>query len=247
MSTSQTFTATAAGAVWADIISPVGTVTVTVDPALTHAVITVSTTDDEGPLAEAVAHATHREHPYRGMECIRVDIPEPRGGTTHGGRKSTSNDRAVATEGTAGQGTGAGTINVDVRLPSDTSSVRLDTNSADVTAHGDLQILDVHSVSGSIRAEVVHTLRATTTTGSALAQRVDYRVDVTTESGTVHIGAYNGSEFRINSLSGDVNVSATPAADGEMDINTVSGNVTTRGTDELDVRIRTTTGDLNRR
>ncbi|WP_406119637.1 DUF4097 family beta strand repeat-containing protein [Streptomyces anulatus] len=225
MTTSQTFTATAVGAVWADIISPVGTVTVTTDPALTHAVITVSTTDDDGPLAEAVANATHREHPYRGMECIRVDIPEPRGGTKYEGRS----------------------INVDVRLPTDTSSVRLDTTSADLTAHGDLQILDVHSVSGSIRAEGVHTLRATTTTGGALAQRVDYRVDVTTSTGDVHIGAYNGSEFRLNSLSGDVNVSATPAADGEMDITTVTGNVTTRGTDELDVRIRTTTGDLNRR
>ncbi|MFD5342313.1 DUF4097 family beta strand repeat-containing protein [Streptomyces anulatus] len=286
MTTSQTFTATAAGAVWADIISPVGAVTVTVDPALTHAVITVSTTDDEGPLAEAVANATHREHPYRGMECIRVDIPEPRGATAVGGggsryhfsvgrtvvaqhigtvkgsvtgmvvsngdiviggRKIVSNGRVVAPEGTVVQGGVAGTINVDVRLPSDRSSVRLETASADLTVRGDLQILDVHSVSGDVLAEGVDTLRVATTSGDAEAQRVDCRVDVSTVSGDVHIGAYSGSEFRINSVSGDILVSATPAADGEMDISTVSGDITTRGTVELDERVSTALGDHYRR
>ncbi|WP_327332941.1 DUF4097 family beta strand repeat-containing protein [Streptomyces anulatus] len=285
MTTSQTFTATAAGAVWADIISPVGAVTVTVDPTLTHAVITVSTTDDVGPLAEAVANATHREHPYRGMECIRVDIPEPRGATAVGGgsryhfsvgrtvvaqhigtikgsvtgmvvsngdiviggRKIVSNGRVVAPEGTVVQGGGAGTINVDVRLPSDRSSVRLETASADLTVRGDLQILDVHSVSGDVLAEGVDTLRVATTSGDAEAQRVDCRVDVSTVSGDVHIGAYSGSEFRINSVSGDILVSATPAADGEMDISTVSGDITTRGTVELDERVSTALGDHYRR
>ncbi|MEU4128651.1 S1 family peptidase [Streptomyces wuyuanensis] len=54
LSTEQTFTATTAGQIWADVISHVGTVSVTVDPSLTHAEITVRTGSDEGPIAEAV-------------------------------------------------------------------------------------------------------------------------------------------------------------------------------------------------
>ncbi|MCX4489988.1 DUF4097 domain-containing protein [Streptomyces anulatus] len=280
MTTSQTFTANAVGAVWADIISPVGTVTVTVDPTLTHAVITVSTTDDEGPLAEAVANATHREHRYRNMECIRVDVPEPRDllmhggrssyhfsgttmvvaqnfGTIHGsvtgmvmsdgdiivgGRRIVSNGRFITQ-----QGGGASSITVDVQLPSDMSSVRLETTSADLTAHGDLQILDVHSVSGDIRAQGVHTLRAATTSGGTELERADARVDVSTVSGDVHIGAFNGTEARINSVSGDIRLSATPAADGEIALSTVSGDVTTRGTTRLHERISTVSGDHYRR
>ncbi|MEV6439862.1 DUF4097 family beta strand repeat-containing protein [Streptomyces anulatus] len=285
MSTSQTFTATAVGAVWADIISPVGTVTVTVDPTLTHAVIMVSTTDDEGPLAEAVANTTHREHRYRNMECIRVDVPEPRdllmhgGGSSHrysgntmvvaqnfgtihgsvtgvvmsdgditiGGRRIVSNGRVIAQQGTVVQGGGAGTITVDVRLPSDMSSVRLETTSADLTAHGDLQILDVHSVSGDIRGQGVHTLRVATTSGDTELERAEARVDVSTVSGDVHVGAYNGTGARINSVSGDIRLSATPVADGEIALSTVSGDVTTRGTTRLHERISTVSGDYYRR
>ncbi|MFB6814487.1 hypothetical protein ACFCV8_08070 [Streptomyces sp. NPDC056347] len=51
MSTSQTFTATAAGAMWTDTASHIGTVTVTIDPTLKNAAVMVSTGDDEGPLA----------------------------------------------------------------------------------------------------------------------------------------------------------------------------------------------------
>lgn len=65
MTTSQTFTATAAGAVWTDIISHVGTVNVTIDPTLKNAVITVSTGDDEGPLADAVRAPRSRRAPTR--------------------------------------------------------------------------------------------------------------------------------------------------------------------------------------
>ncbi|MFJ6444955.1 hypothetical protein ACIQMU_31565, partial [Streptomyces sp. NPDC091649] len=94
LTTTRTFTATADGAVWAGIISPVGAVTVTVDPTITHAVITLSTAQDEVPLAEAVAAATHRERPYRRMQCIRVDVPEARAEDRpafHGGSGSTYN------------------------------------------------------------------------------------------------------------------------------------------------------------
>ncbi|MFG3532768.1 DUF4097 family beta strand repeat-containing protein [Streptomyces sp. NPDC047917] len=285
MTTSQTFTATAAGAVWTDVISHVGTVNVTIDPALKHAVVTVSTGADDGPLADAVRGATKQESTHQSLTCLTVRVPKVRGNTmtmgnstfsfnggnmvvgqnfgvvtgsvtgmtiSHGdviigGRKVVSNGRVVAEQGTVVSGGGMGTITVDVQLPSDQSSVRLETTSADITVHGDLQVLDVRSVSGDIQARGVHTLRGNTTSGDFEVDRVDARVDVNSVSGDIEIGAYNGTEFRANTVSGDVHVSATPAATGVIDANTVSGDITTRGTDPLRERVGTVSGNHRRR
>ncbi|MFD3851413.1 DUF4097 family beta strand repeat-containing protein [Streptomyces microflavus] len=223
MTTSRTFISTGTGAVRAEIVSPVGTVTVTTDPTITNAVITVSTPDDNGPYATAVEHATHYERPTQGMEGIRVEVPEPHGTETP-------------------QGHSADNVTVDVRLPGNGSSIFLTSDSADLTVHGDLQTLSLFSHSGGVRAEGVHTLRAVTSTGDIEAQRVDHQVDIATNSGTVTIGAYSGSEFRAHTATGKVRVSATPAAAGGMEIRTRSGEVTTRGTDDLDERIITGSG-----
>lgn len=285
MSTEQTFTATAAGAIWTDVISHVGAVNVTVDPTLKHAVITVSTGDDEGPLADAVRRTTKEESRYQNLHCLTIRVPEVKGnvmtmgnstfrfpggnmvveqnfgvvsGTVTGmtisngdviigGRKVISNGRVVAEQGTVVSGGGMGAITVDVKLPSDQSSLRLSTTSADLTVRGDLQVLDVHSLSGDVEARGVHTLRGNTTSGDFEVDRVDARVDVTSVSGDIEIGAYNGTQFRANSVSGDVHVSATPAATGSIDANTVSGDVTTRGTGSLHERIRTVTGRHRRK
>ncbi|MFB8442721.1 DUF4097 family beta strand repeat-containing protein [Streptomyces niveus] len=278
MTTSQTFTATAAGAVWTDVISHIGTVNVTVDPTLTHAVVTVSTGDDEGPLADAVRAARKSEKTYQNLECITVRVPKVQGNTMTmgnvsfnggsvvvgqnfgvvtgsvtgvtvsngdviiGGRTVVSNGRVVAEQGTVVSGGGTGTITVDVKLPSDLSSVRLETTSADLTVDGDLQVLDVHSISGDVEAHGVHTLRGSTTSGDFEVGRVDARVDVTSVSGGIEIGAYSGVEFRATSVSGDIRLSATPAATGSVDANTVSGDVTTYGTAHLCERVNTVSG-----
>ncbi|MER6609883.1 DUF4097 family beta strand repeat-containing protein [Streptomyces sp. NPDC000927] len=285
MSTSQTFTATADGAIWTDVISHVGTVNVTIDPTIKHAVITVSTGDDDGPLADAVRGTTKRESRYQNLDCVTVRVPEVEGNTMTmgnstfsfnggnmvvgqnfgvvrgsvtgvtisngdiviGGRKVVSNGRVVAEQGTVVSGGGMGTITVDVQLPSDQSSIRLETTSADLTVHGDLQVLDARSVSGNIEAKGVHTLQADTTSGDVEAERVDARVNVNSVSGDIEIGAYSGTEFRATSVSGDIDVNATPDAFGSIDATTVSGNVTTRGTSHLSERVSTVSGKHRRR
>ncbi|MFJ1751183.1 DUF4097 family beta strand repeat-containing protein [Streptomyces sp. NPDC088116] len=278
MTTSQTFTAT--DAVWTDVISHIGTVTVTVDPRLTNAVITVSTGDDEGPLADAVRATTKRESTYKHLKCLTISVPEVQGNTMTmgnstfrfhggnmvvgqsfgvvrgsvtgmtisngdviiGGRTVVSNGRVVAEQGTVVSGGGTGTITVDVKLPSEMSSVRLETTSADLTVHGDLQILDARSVSGDIKAKGVHTLQVDTTSGDVEVERVDARVNARSVSGDIEIGAYSGTEFRATSVSGDVDVTATPDAFGSIDATSVSGDVTTRGTSHLRERVRTVSG-----
>ncbi|MFD0269617.1 DUF4097 family beta strand repeat-containing protein [Streptomyces sp. NPDC127106] len=280
MTTSKTFTATAAGALWADIISHLGTVNVTIDPKLTNAVVTVSTGDDEGPIADAVRGTTMKESTHQALNCLTIRVPEVEGNTmtmgnstfsfggnsmvvgqnigvirgsvtgmivnggdiTIGGRKVVSGGRVVAPEGTVVSGGGMGTIAVDLKLPSEMSSVRMETTSADLTVDGDLQVLDFHSLSGDVEARGVHTLRGNTTSGDFQVDRVDARLDVNSISGDIEIGAYNGSEFRFNTVSGDARVTATPAATGSIDANTVSGDITTRGTSHLHERVRTVSG-----
>ncbi|MFJ6493516.1 DUF4097 family beta strand repeat-containing protein [Streptomyces californicus] len=259
MTTSQAFTATAAGPVRADLLSHIGTVTVTIDPTITHAVITVRTGDDDGPLADAVRGASVRETAGR----VTVRVPEAEAGadtittgvrnvgTIHGAVTGTVIDRddivilggrtIIPTNPFVRGGTG--TITLDVTLPSTRSSVRLETTSADLTVRGDLTALDVRSVSGGVRAEGLDDLTAASVSGDIEAQRVDARIDVSGTSGDTRIGAYSGSECRISSVSGDVHLTATPAADGGIEISTVSGAVTTRGTRHLDERVTTVSAD----
>ncbi|MDH6544091.1 DUF4097 family beta strand repeat-containing protein [Streptomyces sp. SPB4] len=284
MTTSKTFTATAAGPLWTNVISHLGTVNVTIDPTLKNAIVTVSTGDDEGPLADAVRGTAMQESTHQALNCLTVRVPKVQGNTmtmgnstfnfsgnsmvvgqnfgvisgtvtgmaisggdiSIGGRKVISGGRVVAPEGTVVSGGGMGTITVDVKLPSDMSSVRMESTSADLTVNGDLQVLDFHSVSGDVEASGVHTLRGNTTSGDFEVDRIDARVDVSSVSGDIEIGAYNGSEFHASTVSGDIRVTATPAATGSIDVNTVSGDTATRGTGHLRECVRTVSGKHRR-
>lgn len=290
LSTEQTFTATTAGRIWADVISNVGTVDVTVDPHLEHAEITVRTNSDEGPIADAVRSTTVREHVSNGLNVFEVRVPKADGGGTTmqiggshfsfsgnsgvsigggnfgvintgemtgavisggdiwvGGRQVVSDGRVVAEQGTVVGGPGVGTIAIEVKVPT-LSSVRLETTSADLRVlRGDLQFLDVRSISGDVEAKGVHTLRGNTTSGDFEVESIDARVDVNSVSGDLEIGAYNGSDFRASTVSGDISVTATPAATGSIDASTVSGNVTTRNVAQLHERVSTISGRHRRR
>ncbi|WP_162953393.1 MULTISPECIES: DUF4097 family beta strand repeat-containing protein [unclassified Streptomyces] len=274
MSTQKTFTATTMGTIWAEIISHIGAVNVTVDPTLKSAEVTVRTADDEGPMADAVNDTVMDERDSNGHNVMEIRVPKlPGGGGVHtsvqiggnnfssysfsgsntgvvmsggdifmGGRQIVSNGRVVAEAGTVVGGVGSGQIIVDVKLPA-ASSVRLNTTSADLTVlRGTLHTLDVRSVSGDVEAKSVHTLRGNTTSGDFEVDKVAARVDVTSVSGDIEIGEYSGSDFRANTVSGDVHVTATPAATGSIDATTVSGDVVTRGASHLNVRANTVSG-----
>ncbi|MFF5893852.1 DUF4097 family beta strand repeat-containing protein [Streptomyces globisporus] len=217
MPTSQTLAARTPGPVWAHVTSPVGTVTVTVDPALAHAALTVSTPDDEGAFAEAVANATLNEAPATRMPSLIADVPEPRSGTHH--RE------------------GHSPIAVHVQLPSDESAIRLTTNNADLHVHGNLHTLTFATNSGSLHAEGVHMLAVSSEAGRVEVQRIDHSLDVAATTGDVNIGAYNGTSCRIHTGSGDVTITATPAATGDMEIITRTGHITARGTNSLNEHV----------
>ncbi|WP_060903069.1 MULTISPECIES: DUF4097 family beta strand repeat-containing protein [Streptomyces] len=284
MSTEKTFTATTAGRIFADLISHVGTVNVFIEPSLKNAEITVRTSDNEGPLADAVNGTTRREYDYNGTKVLEVRVPRVEGGVFAGGtnvvqiggsrfsfnggvintgtmtgvtisngdiwvggQRVVSGGRVVAEQGAVVGGSSTGTITVDVKVPS-LSSFRLDTTSADLTVHGgDLQILEVKSVSGDVDATAAHTLRADMTSGDLNISRVEGRADLHSVSGDIEIGLYRGSEFRANAVSGDIDVRVHQEATGEFSASTVSGDVTTTGADHLRPRVSTISGKHRRR
>ena len=283
LSTEKTFTASTAGRIFADLISHVGTVNVFVDPAVKTAEITIRTSDNDGPLADAVNGTTHREYDYNGTNVLEVRVPKVDGGmfgSTNvvqiggsrfsfnggvintgsmtgvtisngdvwvGGQRVVSGGRVVAEQGAVVGGSGSGTITADVKVPS-LSSFRLDTTSADLTVHGgDLQILEVTSVSGDVEATGAHTLRVNSTSGDLNISRVEGRADLNSVSGDIEIGLYRGSKFRANAVSGDIDVRVHEEATGSFDAVTVSGDVTTVGAGHLNPRVSTVSGKHRRR
>lgn len=176
-----------------------------------------------------------------GVQMINGDI-------FMGGQQIVSNGRVVAAEGTVvGGAAGTGEIIVTLRLP-EMSSVKVTTTSADVITEGViLQVLDVDSQSGDVRADSVRELRVKTMSGDVEATRVDCEVNVGTMSGDIEIGAYNGSRFWANTMSGDIDASATPAATGRMDLKSMSGDVSTRGAGHLNPSCSTMSGRVRNR
>ncbi|MEU9396610.1 DUF4097 family beta strand repeat-containing protein [Streptomyces sp. NPDC048324] len=275
--TTKTFTATADGRIWADVISSIGNVNVTVDAMLKNAEITVRTSDDEGPIADAVRNTTSREHTSNGVNVLEVHIPKINGGGTFigGGGFSTT---TMTVGGNTFTFTGSGGVSMignDVymggkkivengRVIAQQGTVVGGTGNGTITVDvrlPDLSSFRLDTVSGDLKVTGdLQILDVKSTSGDVEAMGVhtlrgnttsgDFevtRVDVTSVSGDIEIGAYNGSEFRVNSVSGDVHISATPAATGTLDVSTVSGDVTTRGADHLRPRVSTVSGRHRRR
>ncbi|MCM2424275.1 DUF4097 family beta strand repeat-containing protein [Streptomyces sp. RKAG293] len=285
MSTQMKITAEHTGPISLDLSVQTGTVRVTVDPAITQAVVTVATDDDEGLVADAIRAITSTEFTRAADAWLKVTVPQipgssgsvQMGGSSFhfnggvgmsvvsvdsigvgmqmigndvymGGKKVIENGRVIAATGTVVTGTGrAGTLTVDVTLPPH-SSLRLSTTSASLQVRsGDLDSLDVQTVSGSVEAQGVGRLTANTTSGSVYVDSVDTSVAVTSVSGAVEIGAYSGSSFTANSVSGAIRMTATPAASGSVSARTVSGAIATRAATHLDVRTRSVSGRIDTR
>lgn len=285
MSTQMKISSEHTGPICLDLSVQTGTVRVTVDPAITQALVTVATDDDEGPVAEAVRAITSTEFTRAADAWLKVTVPQTPGSSGSvqmggssfhfdggfggnvvsvdnvgvgmqmigndvymGGKKVIENGRVIAAAGTVVTGTGrAGTLTVDVTLPYG-SSLRLTTTSASLQVRsGDLNHLDVQTVSGSVETKGVRHLTANTTSGSVYVDSAQTSVTVNSVSGAVEIGAYYGSHFTASTVSGAIRMTATPAASGPVTARTVSGSITTRAADHLDVRTRSVSGRIDAR
>ncbi|MFJ2007951.1 DUF4097 family beta strand repeat-containing protein [Streptomyces chartreusis] len=272
--TEQTFTASAALPTVAYINSSIGEVTVTVEPTLKTAQVKVHTDATEGPLADAVNNTTITERQAGSETFLHINVPDVDSGSVNvvqvggstvrfgtnygsmttnnvhegdvwiGGQKVVSRGRVVADKGTIVSGTGK--IAIKVQLPAG-SSVELHSTSADLYTTGDLNHVRFETVSGDIDVQSVRTISGQTTSGDIEVDRLAERASIASVSGDIEIEAYSGSAFDARTVSGDIDLRATPSASGAVAAVSVSGDITTRGAGRLNVMPRTQSGDVRNR
>ncbi|MFI6984216.1 hypothetical protein ACIBSV_37235 [Embleya sp. NPDC050154] len=220
MSTHRTLTASTVGPVCPDITTTLGSVDIIVEQRR-RARIDLRTTQDTGPLADAVRAATIREYTATGgAPVLEIHIPKPRSGTntvhgggvsygtgvigniTIGGRHVVTNGRVVSAHGVRADGAEeSATITLEVRLPA-RSSLRATTGAADLRVRGHLQVLGAQTISGDVVADIADTLAAHSTSGDVRAGHVTDRLQATTVSRDITVATYTGNAFAARTTSG---------------------------------------------
>jgi len=238
-STVKTFTPTHLGSIWADVTSHFGTVKVTVDPNARNATVTVSTSDTEGPLADAVNNTTLREV-NSSQPVLHVDVPKVPGGGSQsisfaGGSIQVSGNYGVVS---AGQSvTGMTISNGDVWF----GGQRIVSNGRVVAEAGTVVS---GSGTGTIRVEITlprdSSLRLTTTSAD-LAIKGDLMVlDAQSVSGDIEAGTVH--DLAVNTTSGDVEVRHVTA---RADVHSVSGDVEVRSYEGSSFAVNSVSGDID--
>ncbi|GCE01559.1 DUF4097 family beta strand repeat-containing protein [Embleya hyalina] len=244
------FVAETAGPLWVDLHCPIGTVLVAAGADLEYAEVTVSTTDETGPLAEAVRNTTGITRQEPGVRALQVRVPETSGGgvtamnmgdvtiSASGGGVAAMNisggvsivNGRVHVGGHVVSGNqvlvdSRATVSVLVLVPA-RSAIRLTTRSADLDTSGaPLRAVEATSVSGDVRVGSVQALTVHTTSGHVSADHVTDLVQVVSVAGDVDIDRYEGTRCTVSSTSGDVRMRAYPTATGTITARSVSGDV----------------------
>lgn len=248
--TTRTLTHPTPGPVTLDARTFAADIEVTVTDT-THATVTISTTDTDGPAHEAVAGA-RLEHGW-GVLTARVEDRDAGGGITVVRRGSSVSISAV----TVGPNvsiiggrvfmngaevtdthTGSAPVTVRAELPRG-SKIQAQTEAGAVTTRGPLALAWARTVSGDVTIERTETATVTTTSGDVTIEQADTATPTTT-SGDIEIREARRIFVRTNSgdtlidraetiqtqsVSGDVIIHE---ATGYTDTRTVSGDITIR-------------------
>ncbi|WP_030439850.1 DUF4097 family beta strand repeat-containing protein [Actinoplanes subtropicus] len=216
------------------------------------ALVTVTTSADSGPAADAVRNARFADRP--GGVSVRVQEPTGATGSTTvvnrygratitqvgivsggsviqvggniiGGDLNISGGGLVIGGNAAVTGSGAPIV-IEARLPL-RSSLTCQTTSGDLDTTGELVDAEVTTVSGDIRIGAARMPRLRSTSGDIrVAQLTGSRAVVKTVSGDIRITAtQSGATVSARSVSGDIRATGP---DIDLDARTVSGRVTTR-------------------
>ena len=261
--TERTIPVDAFGPIALDLAMNAGSIRVAVDPTLKQAQVVLKTDADSGPSVDAIRDTAVSLN----KQNLRVRVPDVAGGsntirmgggtmtfsggngvqvvggnvhiTGHGGGKVFINGREVTATGPAGDAVTP--ITAEIHLPAGSVGL-ISTRTADTVVRGALARLEYDGTSGSLTAERVGDLEATVTSGSVIVGDVTGPLDVNLTSGHLDIGAYSGSNARLNLTSGNVRMAATPQATGRLTVNATSGCARITGAAHLNVRRRVTSG-----
>ncbi|NUH42901.1 DUF4097 family beta strand repeat protein [Streptomyces samsunensis] len=247
----------------ADVTCPSGTVKVTVDATATIPSATVRTDDKTGPSADAVARSTV----FLEGDRLIVHVPDVEGvgGVTQIINRSGGTTRIYQSAGTVyGSVTGVRIVNgnvivgdvngasssieVLVTLPAG-SGVKVDSHNAHLEVNGPIAALRMDTHNGHVRAGIVGRAKIDGHNGNYTFDAIQESVDIDSHNGHTTIGSYSGSDARVTTHNGSLNLAATPQATDRIEAHTHNGSITLRGVrgrQDLDVRTSTHNGSVHK-
>ncbi|MFE0130836.1 DUF4097 family beta strand repeat-containing protein [Streptomyces sp. NPDC059037] len=251
--TERTFDSQSAGPIVLGLSLPVGHVHVNVSEALTTARVVLHTDDSTGPAADAVNRARSEQN----GQALGIEVPEMPGNvmvTSVRGNRVTQSMGTVRGSVTGmtivngrivtGSSSGMPTVSpieATVHLPVG-SSFGLSTTSADTVVWGDVDRMEIRSVSGDLDACNVRDLTVNSTSGDVRVNRVTEQITARSVSGDIEVALYDGRQAELSATSGDIRVQATAAASGHLSAHSVSGDVRLSGARHLSVSADSVSG-----
>ncbi|MEK2475533.1 DUF4097 family beta strand repeat-containing protein [Streptomyces noursei] len=264
--TERTIPVDAFGPIAIDLMMNAGSIRVAVDSALKQARVVLKTEATSGPSADAI-RGTAVSLTGQNLTLRVPDVAGGMGGSTtirrggytmtfsggngvqivggnvyvsgHGGGKVFVNGREVTATGPAGDAVTP--ITAEIHLPAGSVAL-VRTHTADTVIKGELARLEYDGTSGSLAADRVGDLDVTVTSGSVIVNDVTGELDANLTSGNLGIGAYSGTDARLNLTSGNVRMAATAQAAGRLTVSATSGCARITGAGHLNVRRRVTSG-----
>lgn len=260
--TTTTYTATATGAVWAALTAPVGAVTVTVDPTLVHAEVTVRTPDAEGPVADAVRETVIRETVAGVHQVLSVEVPAVKGGVSFGGGGWNATTMSVNGQSISFSGPGMQVFGGDVfiggqrivaggRVVAEKGTVVSGAGAAGgITL--DVRLPGASSVSWTttsadltVVGDDLHVLEVSSVSGDVSAHGV-HTLSGTSTSGDIDVRRVVG-RLAVETTSGDITVDRYSGSGAQ--VRSVSGDIVITGTPAASAQavIKTVSGDISAR
>lgn len=255
MATTRTVTADAAGAAFIDARTVALDVQVIIEPGRTHAELTLSTEDDEGPSAELVNKATlTASGNHLNVNTQRVEESTGGGGMTviqtgRGSIRMTGSGGVFVSGGGRVNVSGAVGRNISIVngrvVGGDISGVVFGGSEVTVVARvPDRSAVTATTISGAITAQgqgEFAQVSANSTSGAVDVEKVT-RANVQTVSGAIDIAELT-SDAMLNSVSGAIGVHGAPSA--RASASTVSGSI--RGTGGIDLHGNSISGSVRSR
>lgn len=153
----------------------------------------------------------------------RIKVIYPKRGSHHGG----STDLVVKVPSSSS--VAINTVSADIRAEGLTGSQRLQSVSGNIDSVAAAEDVECKSVSGDVRiagSGKKGMLTVTTVSGNATVSNVAGEVNGNTVSGDLQIAMSDASRSRLRSTSGDVGLKGRLAADARLDFESISGDVT---------------------
>ncbi|GAB1331711.1 DUF4097 family beta strand repeat-containing protein [Streptomyces sennicomposti] len=248
----------------ADVTCRDGIVKVTVDPRATVPTATVRTDDKTGPAADAVRRSTVSLNGDR----LTANVPDIEGvggvtqfintgsgrttvyqsaGVVYGNVTGVTIDRnGNMTIGGVSGGVASSPIEVLVTLPAG-SGVKVDSHNAHLEVDGPLAALRMDTHNGNVTAGVVGQVQIDGHNGHYTFEAIQTSVDIDSHNGNTVIGSYSGTNARVITHNGNLQLAATPRATGRIEARSYNGSIHLRGTQgraDLDVRTSTRNGHV---